>query len=128
MDQFPLTPNGKIDRQALRSLTPTEITNEAYVAPHTVLEELLVEVWQEVLKVERIGTRDNFFELGGHSLLATRVIARLRNVLNLDIPLRTLFEYPVIASLSMELDTQLADIFPDWPRDESLTSGAPPTT
>ena len=56
-----------------------------------MLEELLVKVWQEVLKVERIGIHDNFFELGGHSLLATRMIARLRNVLDRDIPLRLPF-------------------------------------
>jgi amino acid adenylation domain-containing protein len=120
LETLPLTPNGKVDKQALPVPEMADRTQGMpYVAPRTVLEELLVEVWQEVLKVERIGIHDNFFELGGHSLLATRVIARLRNALELDIPLRTLFEYPVIASLSMELDAQLADIFPEWPKDES---------
>jgi acyl carrier protein len=126
--QFPLTPNGKIDRQALRRLTPTEVRNECYVAPRTMLEELLVEVWQEVLKVERLGIHDNFFELGGHSLLATRVIARLRNVLDLDIPLRSLFEHPTVEQLASVIDTQLSTSFPDWPTDESPTSGAPSIT
>jgi acyl carrier protein len=82
------------------------------------LEELLVEVWQEVLKVERIGIHDNFFELGGHSLLATQVVARLRHALEQDIPLRTLFEYPTVAQLASAIDTQLANTFQDWPKDE----------
>jgi acyl-CoA synthetase (AMP-forming)/AMP-acid ligase II/acyl carrier protein len=120
MEAFPLTPNGKIDRKALPAPDGADLTQGAsYVAPRTVLEEIIVEVWKEVLKVERIGIHDNFFELGGHSLLATRVIARLRNVLDLDIPLRSLFEYPVIARLAMEIDVQLADIFPDGPKEGS---------
>jgi acyl carrier protein len=87
-----------------------------------------VEVWQEVLKVDRIGIHDNFFELGGHSLLATRVIARLRNVLDLDLSLRTLFEHPTVAQLASVIDTQLSTTFPDWPTDESPTSDAPSPT
>ena len=112
LDALPLTPNGKVDRRALPAPAGDDRTQGmTYVAPRTVLEELLVEVWQEVLKVERIGIHDNFFELGGHSLLATRVIARLRNVLDLDIPLRTLFEQPTVEQLAQGLDTLLTAIF-----------------
>jgi acyl carrier protein len=112
LEAFPLTPNGKIDRKALPAPEAADRTRgTSYVAPRTVLEELLVEVWQEVLKVERIGIHDHFFEIGGHSLLATRVIARLRNVLDLDIPLRTLFEQPTVEQLAQGLDTRLTEIF-----------------
>jgi acyl-coenzyme A synthetase/AMP-(fatty) acid ligase/acyl carrier protein len=129
VEAFPLTPNGKIDRKALPAPDGADFTQGmTYVAPRTVLEELLVEVWQEVLKVDRIGIHDNFFELGGHSLLATRVIARLRNVLDLDLSLRTLFEHPTVAQLASVIDTQLSTTFPDWPTDESPTSDAPSPT
>ena len=75
----------------------------------------------DLLKIDKIGVQDNFFALGGHSLLATRMIARLRNVLELDIPLHTLFEHPTVALLAREIDTQLANTFQDWPKD-----GPPP--
>lgn len=114
VEAFLLTPNGKIDRKALPAPEAADRTHGAsYVAPRTVLEELLAEVWQEVLKIDRIGIHDNFFELGGHSLSAIRVIASLRDKLDLDIPLRSIFEYPVIAQLTLDIVAQLADIFPD---------------
>lgn len=129
LEVWPLTPNGKVDKGALPVPEAADRTKEAsYVAPRNVLEELLVEVWQEVIQFEGIGIHENFFDLGGQSLLATRVIARLRQALELDIPLRTLFEHPTIAQFARVIDSQLANVFPDWPRDESPTSGAPPTT
>ena len=69
----------------------------------------------------------NFFELGGHSILATQVIARLRQALELDIPLRAFFEHPTIAQLAQAIDTRLSKTYPDWPKEESLTSFDPPT-
>ena len=82
-----------------------------YVLPYTVLEEFLVQVWQEVLEIEQIGIHDNFFELGGHSLLATKVIARLRERLELDISLRLIFENPTVKQLAHCLDLQLNTAF-----------------
>ena len=121
IEQFPLTPNGKIDRKALPGHTAEDRTQVVtYVAPHTLLEELVAEVWQQVLNIERIGIHDNFFELGGHSLLATRVIARLRQVLELSAPLRTIFEHPTIAEFAMAIDSQLDATCPDSSRDESI--------
>jgi len=109
LDDLPLTLNGKVDRQNLPIPEAVDrIQSTSYVAPRTVLEELLVQVWQEVFKLERIGIHDHFFELGGHSLLATQVVARLRHVLEQDIPLRTLFEHPTVAQLASAIDTQLA--------------------
>jgi amino acid adenylation domain-containing protein len=108
LEALPLTPNGKVDWRALPVPELADRTQRVtYVAPCTVLEELLVEVWEGVLKVENIGTQDNFFELGGHSLLAIQVIARLRNVLNQTIPLRSLFEHPNIAQFAQTIDAQL---------------------
>jgi hypothetical protein len=129
LDDLPLTPNGKVDRQSLPvPETVARIQSTSYVAPLTLLEELLVQVWQEVIKLERIGIHDNFFELGGHSLLATQVVARLRHALEQDIPLRTLFEHPTVAQLAREINTLLVKTFPDWPTDEPPTSGASSTT
>jgi len=75
-----------------------------YVAPRTSTEEALASLWAEVLKLDRIGVNDNFFELGGHSLLAMRVVARIREVFKIELPLRALFEAPVIAELADRID------------------------
>ena len=114
LDTFPLTANGKIDRQALPPPTTYDRTQGIpYLAPRTPLEELLVAIWQEVLELEQIGVHDNFFELGGHSLLATRVITLVRSTLELDCPLRTIFEQPTIAGFATIIDEQLPETFPD---------------
>jgi acyl carrier protein len=99
MDRLPLTPNGKLDRRALPA---PEGRPEAfaYVAARTPMEELLTGIWEEALRLERIGVHDNFFELGGNSLLATRMVAKMRNVLKIEMPLRMLFEEPTIAELA----------------------------
>ncbi|HLK58813.1 MAG TPA: amino acid adenylation domain-containing protein, partial [Chthonomonadaceae bacterium] len=99
MEAFPLSPNGKVDRKALPAPEP-ESRDEAYVAPRTPIEEGLVEIWSEVLGRERVGIHDNFFELGGHSLLATRVISRIRNIFQAELPVRALFEASTIADLA----------------------------
>ncbi len=96
---LPLTANGKLDRKALPA-PDTALLQQAYVAPRSTLEQQLAAIWSEVLKVERVGLSDNFFELGGHSLLATQVIARARQVLGLDVELRSLFETPDLAAFA----------------------------
>jgi acyl transferase domain-containing protein len=75
-----------------------------YLAPSNSLEKTIVEVWQELLGIDQIGVNDNFFELGGHSLLITQLVARLRKILALDIPLRTVFEAPTVAELARRVD------------------------
>ncbi|HET8842843.1 MAG TPA: phosphopantetheine-binding protein, partial [Ktedonobacteraceae bacterium] len=105
LEHWPLTPNGKLDRRQLPAPLWSERSGvtTALVAPRTPLEEMLVEIWQHVLGIEQIGVNDDFFALGGHSLLATQVIARLREILQIEIPLRALFEMPTIAALAEQI-------------------------
>ncbi|MCB0165298.1 MAG: amino acid adenylation domain-containing protein [Anaerolineae bacterium] len=121
LSTLPLTANGKLDRRALP--IPTDEPNTTYAPPRTPTEEILASIWQEVLELDRVGRHDNFFEIGGHSLLATRVIARIRQICRVDLPLRSLFEYPTLATLA-EAVTQakkitLSPIKP-IPRDQRL--------
>ncbi|WP_066426819.1 non-ribosomal peptide synthetase [Anabaena sp. 4-3] len=96
---FPLTPNGKIDRKAL-PVPDTKTGDEAtYVPPRTPTEQIIADIWADVLGKEKIGIDDNFFDLGGHSLLATQVISRVRETLKIDLPLRSFFEYPTVKNL-----------------------------
>src|SRR6185503_13590084 len=96
----PLMANGKIDRKALPAPTPQVQEQDTLGLPHTWQEELLVEIWAEVLRVERLCIHDNFFDLGGHSLLATQAMSRMREAFNLEIPLRALFQAPTVAQLA----------------------------
>jgi amino acid adenylation domain-containing protein len=100
-DSLPLTPNGKIDRRALPDPEQEAAGRQrAYVAPSNPIEEQLAKIWGDVLAVERVGVEDNFFDLGGHSLLATQVISRIRTALDVQVPLRTIFETPTVAGLA----------------------------
>ncbi|HEU5227452.1 MAG TPA: amino acid adenylation domain-containing protein, partial [Ktedonobacteraceae bacterium] len=105
---WPLTASGKVDR--LRLPAPNlshRVVPEMLVAPRTPIEELLVEIWQQVLRIERVGIFDNFFDLGGHSLLATQVISRICSAFQMDFPLRALFEAPTIIGLAQRLEQSL---------------------
>lgn len=98
---FPLTHNGKINRQALPAPgAASERSEEAYVAPRTALEEIIAAIWSEIVGVKRIGVHDNFFELGGHSLLAMQVISRIREEFEVDIPVRSLFDGMTVENLA----------------------------
>jgi amino acid adenylation domain-containing protein len=100
LDAFPLTPNGKIDRLALPAPDSARFNLKEYVAPQTPVEEVLADIWADILKIERVGIQDNFFDLGGHSLLATQLISRVHKILRAQLTLRDLFEEPTIANLS----------------------------
>lgn len=106
--ELPLTPNGKLDRHKLPAPEGNSAASQqAYTAPRTTTEQLLCEIWQEVLHVERVGIHDNFFHLGGHSLLATQVMARVRRRLEVEVPLRELFGEPTVARLAEVIDREL---------------------
>lgn len=107
LSNFPLTPNGKIDRKALPMPDVVGSLARQYVAPRTQAEELLAGIWMDVLQVRRVGVHDNFFELGGHSLLATQVIVRLRAVFKCELPMRALFEAPTVEKLAQALTTYM---------------------
>jgi amino acid adenylation domain-containing protein len=106
LKEFPLTANGKVDRRALLSyrITPTK---ETYLAPRTPVEEIITNIWQQVLNLEKVSINDNFFELGGHSLLATQVISQIRQNFSVELPLRRLFELPTVAALAVDIETIL---------------------
>ena len=108
MEALPLTRNGKIDRRALPAPTAGSRASDGdYIAETTPLEELLTDIWAQVLGLERIGVNDDFFARGGHSLLATQVVARMRRALDIDIPLARMFETPTIAGLATWIEQQL---------------------
>jgi len=105
MEAFPLTPNGKIDRAALPSPDTIPATRVAgYAAPENEIEEILVHIWEEVLHLEQVGVQDNFIELGGNSLAAIRVMARINEALELELPLNRIFESPTIAELAAHIE------------------------
>jgi acyl carrier protein len=107
MDKLPITPNGKIDRRALPEPDYAEAMPDlvrAYVAPRNAIEKTVADIWRDLFKLERVGIHDDFFELGGHSLMATRVVARLRETFQVEIPLTAFFEEATVANVSQLID------------------------
>jgi acyl carrier protein len=105
---LPLTPNGKLDRKALPAPAAESYAGRGYEAPEGELENQIAQIWAEILKLERVGRHDNFFELGGHSLLAVRLVSRLREAFDVDVPINELFARPILSSLAeYVLDKQL---------------------
>jgi len=104
LPQLPLTSNGKVDRKSLPAPDLSSLSTE-FVAPETSIEKALAEIWAEVLNIERVGIYDNFFELRGDSLKMTQVVSRVRETLNVDLPLSRLFVNPTVAQLSDFFET-----------------------
>ncbi len=101
LDALPLLPNGKVDRRALPAPGPGRPDLATpFVAPRTSVEQVLADIWAEVLGLDRIGIHDNFMELGGDSLLAVQVISRVINRLQVQLPLRSLFDSPTVANMA----------------------------
>lgn len=105
LDALPLTRNGKLDRAALPE--PDAPVGSDGTPPRTDAEELVADVWAEVLGADKIGAFDDFFALGGHSLLAIRVAARLRALAGVDLPIRTLFDRRTVAALAQAVEEAL---------------------
>jgi acyl carrier protein len=100
LDALPLSPHGKLDRHALPA--PDRAKSEqgnAFVAPRTLVEAEVARIWAEVLRLPQVGIYDDFFELGGDSLKATQIMSRLRDTLQVELPLRTIFEAPTVEGL-----------------------------
>ena len=116
LDKLPLTPSGKINRKAL-PLPEIQHTNgingngSNHSAPATDLEKSIAKIWQELLRVEKIGLHDNFFDLGGHSLLVVEAQSKLRESLGFDLPVVKLFQFPTISSLAKFLNEHGHDSF-----------------
>jgi amino acid adenylation domain-containing protein len=100
LEALPLTPNGKLDRKALPTPGDEAYARHIYEEPQGEIESKLAGMWQELLGVERVGRQDQFFEIGGHSLLAMRLVARVRQVLGVELPVTTVFARPMLAQLA----------------------------
>jgi acyl carrier protein len=121
LEKLPLTTNGKLDRHALPApeLASLEL-GQGYVAPRTLIEKTVAEIWLQVLGVDQVGVYDNFFELGGHSLLATRLVSKIRSQMNVDLPLKALFERGSVAQLAQLIEeAEKSDIPPIQPVDRA---------
>ena len=101
LQQLPLNMSGKIDRKALPQ--PHWQSSSSYRAPETELQQTLAQIWQRLLVQEKVGLDDNFFALGGHSLLAIQLVSRIRDELQLEVPVRCIFEAPTLAQFSAKI-------------------------
>ena len=118
LTEFPLTSSGKIDKVALSKFNLENAFSSAeYIAPTTKIEALIVKEWQEVLEINKISIMDNFFTLGGHSLLAVKLLTRISNALEVQIPLKLLFEKPILRDFSKSVESDIKKngkgIFPE---------------
>ena len=103
LDALPLTPNSKLDRQALPATQGLRANLRAYVAPRTEVERTLAAIWREVLRVEQIGLDDNFFDLGGHSLHLLQIQGRIRKSLGMEVVILDLLTHSTVSALAAHL-------------------------
>ncbi|MBZ8179842.1 non-ribosomal peptide synthetase [Oscillatoria salina] len=107
LEEIPLTPNGKVDKQALPKNNLLRLSShQSFVAPRTFTELALAKIWSKLLNVKSVGVKDNFFALGGHSFLTVRLMAQIYEVFGHNLPLSTLFENPTIEQLANILNNQ----------------------
>ncbi|HKP51513.1 MAG TPA: amino acid adenylation domain-containing protein [Chloroflexia bacterium] len=107
LDALPLTPSGKVDRRALPAPGQEAVEEDSgYVAPRDAIEEVLADMWAEMLRLERVGVYSNFFDLRGHSLLAMQLVSRVRDAFRVELPLRKMFEDPTVAGMAAALVAQ----------------------
>ncbi|HEX8560263.1 MAG TPA: amino acid adenylation domain-containing protein [Pyrinomonadaceae bacterium] len=110
MEKLPRTLNGKVDRKALPALETVQAEHGVEeFTPRNPVEEIVAGIWREVLRLPSVGLRSNFFNLGGHSLLATQVILRVRNALQVELPVRSMFEAPTVEQFSQLIQARVND-------------------
>jgi amino acid adenylation domain-containing protein len=114
MSQMPLTTNGKIDYQALPNLTTEQLDEElSYRSPENQIEQMLQELWQEVLKLPDVGVDHNFIQVGGNSLAAIKLTTRINQAFQLDLPLNKIFEYPTISEFGKFIEHTIENLLQD---------------
>ncbi|MTD22513.1 amino acid adenylation domain-containing protein, partial [Pseudomonas sp. CCM 7891] len=113
LDAMPQTPNGKLDRKALPVPESGAINTYGYEAPQGAVEEVLVQIWQDLLGLDQVGRHDRFFELGGHSLLAMRLISQVRLRLGVELPLSELFAHSQLSELALAVARSLSSTLPE---------------
>nr|WP_277714046.1 non-ribosomal peptide synthase/polyketide synthase [Paenibacillus mucilaginosus] len=100
LERMPLSANGKIDRKLLPAPEASVQSASAYVAPRTELEAKLAAIWAEVLGLPQVGVTDNFFDIGGHSLRATTLVSRIHRTLEVELPLKEVFQHPTVEAMA----------------------------
>jgi amino acid adenylation domain-containing protein len=111
LDSLPLTPNGKVDRRALKAPAHTS-NSDRFIEVRNQLELKLLQIWSNILKIDKIGVQDNFFDLGGHSLLAPYLMTKIKQQIGKDIPVKDLFQNPTIEQLAAIIQKESSDSFP----------------
>ncbi len=99
-DQLPRTPSGKVDRRSLPDVLPTDVRDDFGLTSWTADTQVILDIWREVLDLDSVNPEDSFFAIGGHSLTATQVVARVRDVFEVDLPLRYFFDHPTVTQLA----------------------------
>jgi amino acid adenylation domain-containing protein len=118
LDAVPLTSSGKVDFKKLpQPALERSVLDQAGFKPRSPVEQGLLDIWRELLGLEQIGVKESFMELGGHSLLVTQLVARIRKIFQVDLPLRQVFETPTIAGLAEQIEASLREnaAFDDQP-------------
>jgi len=109
LESFPLTANGKLDRHRLPAPKFARYPGASFEAPRGEIEEALAEIWQEVLRVERIGQEENFFQLGGHSLIGMQLIRRVAEKLSTQLPVHAVYQYPTVRKMAQLIQSLIPE-------------------
>lgn len=117
--QLPLNANGKVDRKQL-PMPEAPAASAEYAAPGSPLEELVAGIWAEVLALEQVGVEDNFFEIGGHSLLAMRLLARIKEAVQIELTPRQLFDAPTVAAMCRAIEDAIMHQIESMSDEEAL--------